>query len=68
MAVLTFDLNNPFFKEFSITVHIFVIQVPEKESGPLKGVVICVGKKLTKMQSDLNAVAASLGADFRQDF
>lgn len=50
------------------TVHVFVIQVPEKESGPLKGVVICVGKKLTKMQSDLNAVAASLGADFRQDF
>eukprot|EP00066_Takifugu_rubripes_P017107 XP_011606373.1 PREDICTED: DNA topoisomerase 2-binding protein 1 isoform X1 [Takifugu rubripes] len=40
-------------------------KVPEKESGPLKGVVICVGKKLTKMQSDLNAVAASLGADFR---
>lgn len=30
------------------------------------GVVICVGKKLTKMQSDLNAIAASLGADFRQ--
>lgn len=50
------------------TVHDFVIQVPEKESGPLKGVVICVGKKLTKMQSDLNAVAASLGAEFRQEF
>lgn len=49
------------------TVHVFVIQAPEKESGPLTGVVICVGKKLTKMQSDLNAVAASLGADFRQD-
>uniref|UniRef100_A0A8C2XJK3 DNA topoisomerase II binding protein 1 n=1 Tax=Cyclopterus lumpus TaxID=8103 RepID=A0A8C2XJK3_CYCLU len=41
------------------------IQVPEKEVSPLTGVVICVGKKLSKMQSELNAVAASLGADFR---
>ncbi|XP_035511708.1 DNA topoisomerase 2-binding protein 1 isoform X1 [Morone saxatilis] len=40
-------------------------EVPEKEVGPLTGVVICVGKKLSKMQSELNAVAASLGADFR---
>ncbi|XP_037829239.1 DNA topoisomerase 2-binding protein 1 isoform X2 [Kryptolebias marmoratus] len=40
-------------------------EVPEKEVGPLSGVVICVGKKLSKMQSELNAVAASLGADFR---
>ncbi|XP_057679751.1 DNA topoisomerase 2-binding protein 1 [Corythoichthys intestinalis] len=36
-----------------------------KDSGPLTGVVICVGKKLSKMQSELNATAASLGADFR---
>lgn len=27
--------------------------------------MVCVGKKLSKMQSELNAVAASLGADFR---
>uniref|UniRef100_A0A7N6BFQ0 BRCT domain-containing protein n=1 Tax=Anabas testudineus TaxID=64144 RepID=A0A7N6BFQ0_ANATE len=40
-------------------------EVPEKEAGPLNGVVICVGKKLSKMQSELNAIAASLGADFR---
>ncbi|XP_060921144.1 DNA topoisomerase 2-binding protein 1 [Labrus mixtus] len=40
-------------------------EVPEKEAAPLAGVVICVGKKLSKMQSELNAVAASLGADFR---
>ncbi|KAI4806983.1 hypothetical protein KUCAC02_017769, partial [Chaenocephalus aceratus] len=40
-------------------------QVPEKESGPLAGVVICVGKKLSKMQGEFNAIAASLGADFR---
>ncbi|KAF3836309.1 hypothetical protein F7725_028867 [Dissostichus mawsoni] len=40
-------------------------EVPEKESGPLVGVVICVGKKLSKMQGELNAIAASLGADFR---
>lgn len=43
----------------------FVCKVPEKEAAPLTGVVICVGKKLSKMQSELNAVAASLGADFR---
>ncbi|XP_029001547.1 DNA topoisomerase 2-binding protein 1 isoform X2 [Betta splendens] len=40
-------------------------EVPVKETGPLTGVVICVGKKLSKMQSELNAIAASLGADFR---
>ncbi|KAK2859645.1 hypothetical protein Q5P01_004265 [Channa striata] len=40
-------------------------EVPQKEAGPLTGVVICVGKKLSKMQSELNAIAASLGADFR---
>lgn len=40
-------------------------QVPDKEAGPLTAVVICVGKKLSKMQSELNAIAASLGADFR---
>uniref|UniRef100_A0A3Q3IZ31 BRCT domain-containing protein n=1 Tax=Monopterus albus TaxID=43700 RepID=A0A3Q3IZ31_MONAL len=43
-------------------------EVPEKEAGPLSGVVICVGKKLSKMQSELNAIAASLGADFRWTF
>ncbi|XP_075309189.1 DNA topoisomerase 2-binding protein 1-A-like [Odontesthes bonariensis] len=40
-------------------------EVPQQEAGPLTGVVICVGKKLSRMQSELNAVAASLGADFR---
>lgn len=40
-------------------------EVQEKEASPLTGVVICVGKKLSKMQSELNAIAASLGADFR---
>ncbi|XP_070784264.1 DNA topoisomerase 2-binding protein 1 [Enoplosus armatus] len=40
-------------------------EVPEKDAGPLTGVVVCVGKKLSKMQSELNAIAASLGADFR---
>uniref|UniRef100_A0A8C4Z728 DNA topoisomerase II binding protein 1 n=1 Tax=Gadus morhua TaxID=8049 RepID=A0A8C4Z728_GADMO len=36
-------------------------QVP----GLLAGVVVCVGKKLSKMQGELNTIAASLGADFR---
>ncbi|MCJ8745696.1 hypothetical protein PDJAM_G00133130 [Pangasius djambal] len=39
-------------------------QVEEKTSAPLAGVVVCVSKKLKK-QSELNAMAASLGADFR---
>uniref|UniRef100_A0A8D3E031 DNA topoisomerase II binding protein 1 n=1 Tax=Scophthalmus maximus TaxID=52904 RepID=A0A8D3E031_SCOMX len=43
----------------------FTKTTEKEESGPLAGVVICVGKKLSKMQSELNAIAASLGADFR---
>ncbi|CAL1597241.1 unnamed protein product [Knipowitschia caucasica] len=46
-------------------LHHAAAQIQEKEACPLTGVVICVGKKLSKMQSELNAVAASLGADFR---
>uniref|UniRef100_A0A8B9L4H5 BRCT domain-containing protein n=1 Tax=Astyanax mexicanus TaxID=7994 RepID=A0A8B9L4H5_ASTMX len=41
------------------------LTVDEKASAPLHGVVVCVSKKLSKRQSELNAVAASLGADFR---
>ncbi|KAK3541594.1 hypothetical protein QTP86_033095 [Hemibagrus guttatus] len=41
-------------------------QVVEKtSSAPLSGVVLCVSKKLSKKQNELNAMAASLGADFR---
>ncbi|XP_056440120.1 DNA topoisomerase 2-binding protein 1 isoform X1 [Gadus chalcogrammus] len=41
-------------------------QVQEKTpEGLLAGVVVCVGKKLSKMQGELNTIAASLGADFR---
>ncbi|XP_060104882.1 DNA topoisomerase 2-binding protein 1 [Heteronotia binoei] len=36
--------------------------------APLTGVVVCVSKKLTKRQSELNAVAASLGGDYRWSF
>ncbi|KAI1888905.1 hypothetical protein AGOR_G00173580 [Albula goreensis] len=36
-----------------------------EEAAPLAGVVICVSKKLSKKQNELNAVAASLGAEFR---
>jgi len=39
--------------------------VEQKTEAPLRGVVVCVSKKLSKKQSELNAVAASLGADFR---
>ncbi|KAL6462635.1 hypothetical protein MHYP_G00290570 [Metynnis hypsauchen] len=34
-------------------------------AAPLTGVVVCVSKKLNKKQSELNVIAASLGADFR---
>ncbi|XP_070586247.1 DNA topoisomerase 2-binding protein 1 isoform X3 [Erythrolamprus reginae] len=40
----------------------------EEESKPLVDVVICVSKKLSKKQSELNAIAASLGADYRWCF
>ncbi|KAJ8375031.1 hypothetical protein SKAU_G00056110 [Synaphobranchus kaupii] len=36
-----------------------------EEPAPLVGVVICVSKKLSKKQGELNAIAASLGAEFR---
>jgi len=34
-------------------------------SGPLKGVVIAVCKKLSKNQSEYNNMAVSMGADYR---
>ncbi|XP_010070867.1 PREDICTED: DNA topoisomerase 2-binding protein 1 [Pterocles gutturalis] len=40
----------------------------EEEPKPLADVVIYVSKKLGKKQSELNAVAASLGADYRWCF
>ncbi|XP_064187050.1 DNA topoisomerase 2-binding protein 1 isoform X2 [Anguilla rostrata] len=36
-----------------------------EEPALLVGVVICVSKKLSRKQSELNAIAASLGAEFR---
>uniref|UniRef100_A0A8C3K8V2 DNA topoisomerase II binding protein 1 n=1 Tax=Calidris pygmaea TaxID=425635 RepID=A0A8C3K8V2_9CHAR len=43
-------------------------QPEEEEPKPLANVVIYVSKKLSKKQSELNAVAASLGADYRWCF
>ncbi|XP_074051938.1 DNA topoisomerase 2-binding protein 1 isoform X2 [Macrotis lagotis] len=40
----------------------------EEDPKPLHNVVICVSKKLSKKQSELNTVAASLGADYRWSF
>ncbi|KAI4547886.1 hypothetical protein MG293_000216 [Ovis ammon polii] len=42
----------------------------EKEDAPkpLQKVVVCVSKKLSKKQSELNGIAASLGADYRWSF
>ncbi|XP_068604125.1 DNA topoisomerase 2-binding protein 1 [Brachionichthys hirsutus] len=40
-------------------------KVPGEDAGPLTGAVICVSKKLSRTQSELNAIAASLGAAFR---
>uniref|UniRef100_A0A8C7D2U5 DNA topoisomerase II binding protein 1 n=1 Tax=Oncorhynchus kisutch TaxID=8019 RepID=A0A8C7D2U5_ONCKI len=39
--------------------------IVEEEAAALTGVVICVSKKLSKKQQELNGIAASLGADFR---
>ncbi|XP_044311944.1 DNA topoisomerase 2-binding protein 1 [Varanus komodoensis] len=43
-------------------------QQVEEEAKPLANVVICVSKKLSKKQGELNAIAASLGADYRWCF
>ncbi|XP_036287322.1 DNA topoisomerase 2-binding protein 1 isoform X3 [Pipistrellus kuhlii] len=42
----------------------------EKEEAPkpLHKAVVCVSKKLSKKQSELNGIAASLGADYRWNF
>ncbi|KAM9187740.1 DNA topoisomerase 2-binding protein 1 [Dugong dugon] len=40
----------------------------EEVPKPLHKVVICVSKKLSKKQSELNGIAASLGADYRWSF
>ncbi|XP_069504813.1 DNA topoisomerase 2-binding protein 1 isoform X2 [Ambystoma mexicanum] len=48
-----------------------MLRAPEKkeeEPKPLADVVICVSKKLSKKQGELNGIAASLGADFRWCF
>uniref|UniRef100_A0A8C6YQX6 DNA topoisomerase II binding protein 1 n=1 Tax=Nothoprocta perdicaria TaxID=30464 RepID=A0A8C6YQX6_NOTPE len=43
-------------------------ELEQEDPKPLADVVICVSKKLSKRQSELNAVAASLGADYRWCF
>ncbi|XP_054984317.1 DNA topoisomerase 2-binding protein 1 isoform X1 [Sorex araneus] len=40
----------------------------EEAAKPLHKVVVCVSKKLSKKQSELNGIAASLGADYRWNF
>ncbi|XP_069716147.1 DNA topoisomerase 2-binding protein 1 [Phaenicophaeus curvirostris] len=45
-----------------------VLLEQEEEHKPLADVVICVSKKLSKKQSELNAIATSLGADYRWCF
>ncbi|XP_028926710.1 DNA topoisomerase 2-binding protein 1 isoform X3 [Ornithorhynchus anatinus] len=42
--------------------------IQKEEFKPLTDVVICVSKKLSKKQSELNGIAASLGADYRWSF
>lgn len=43
----------------------FILHVQEEAPKPLDKVVVCVSKKLSKKQSELNGVAASLGAEYR---
>ncbi|XP_028612628.1 DNA topoisomerase 2-binding protein 1 [Grammomys surdaster] len=40
----------------------------EEAPKPLDKVVVCVSKKLSKKQSELNGIAASLGAEYRWSF
>ncbi|XP_054847595.1 DNA topoisomerase 2-binding protein 1 isoform X2 [Eublepharis macularius] len=43
-------------------------QAVEDSMDPLADVVVCVSKKLSKRQSELNAITASLGGDYRWSF
>ncbi|XP_059801611.1 DNA topoisomerase 2-binding protein 1 [Hypanus sabinus] len=45
-----------------------VVEPAKEEPNILADVVICVSKKLGKRQGDLNAIAASLGADYRWSY
>ncbi|XP_022099813.1 DNA topoisomerase 2-binding protein 1-like isoform X2 [Acanthaster planci] len=45
-----------------------VFHEPVKSQGILEGVVVCVSKKLVAQQAEYNAVAVSLGAEFRWTF
>ncbi|KAF5901790.1 DNA topoisomerase 2-binding protein 1 isoform X1, partial [Clarias magur] len=62
MSLAALTASPQLAKEPELKIH---EQVEEKTSAPLTGVVVCVSKKLGKKQSELNATAASLGADFR---
>lgn len=46
----------------------FLFHGQEEAPKPLHKVVVCVSKKLGKKQSELNGIAASLGADYRYDY
>lgn len=46
-------------------VFLFLLVDQEEDPKPLADAVIYVSKKLNKRQRELNAVAASLGADYR---
>uniref|UniRef100_A0A8C5P0F3 DNA topoisomerase 2-binding protein 1 n=1 Tax=Jaculus jaculus TaxID=51337 RepID=A0A8C5P0F3_JACJA len=53
----------------SASPHLKDAQAEKEETPkPLHKVVVCVSKKLAKKQSELNGVAASLGADYRWNF
>ena len=43
----------------------FILHVQEETRKPIDSGVVCVSQKLSKKQSELNGVAASLGAEYR---
>ncbi len=51
----------------SVCWHVFMFAClsSQEASGPLRGIIIVVGKKLSTKQSEYNTMASSLGADYR---
>uniref|UniRef100_A0A8C7CJH9 DNA topoisomerase II binding protein 1 n=1 Tax=Oncorhynchus kisutch TaxID=8019 RepID=A0A8C7CJH9_ONCKI len=56
--------HDPDLQALSASPHLSK-ETHREEAAALTGVVICVSKKLSKKQQELNGIAASLGADFR---
>ncbi|KAF5921877.1 hypothetical protein HPG69_013051 [Diceros bicornis minor] len=65
---LHLDTPSKFLSKDKLFKPSFDVKGQEEAPKPLHKVVVCVSKKLSKKQSELNGIAASLGADYRWSF